>query len=88
MIVPACISWATPKPQFAFCMSILAGTALAMFKGHLQAVRGQDMVAEMSIYALVNNAAEVYSGMMMAVPPQRWSFLCDCSVAPSRGTAV
>jgi len=66
---------------FAFCMSILAGNALAILKGHLRAVHGEEMVAELSIYALVNDAAEVYPGMMMAVPPLQWSFLRDCSVA-------
>jgi hypothetical protein len=66
---------------FAFCMSILAGNALAILKGHLRAVHGDEMVAELSTYALVNDVAEVYPGMMMAVPPPEWSFLRDCSVA-------
>ncbi len=66
---------------FAFSMSILAGNALAILKGHLRAVHGDEMVAELSTYALVNDVAEVYPGMMMAVPPPEWSFLCDCSVA-------
>ena len=35
----------------------------------------------MSTYALVNDVAEIYPGMMMAVPPSEWSFLRDCSVA-------
>jgi hypothetical protein len=66
---------------FAFCMSILAGNALAILKGHLRAVHGDEMVAELSTYALVNDVAEVYPGMMMAVPPPEWSFLRGCSVA-------
>jgi IS4 transposase len=66
---------------FAFCMSILAGNALAILKGHLRAVHGDEMVAELSTYALVNDVAEVYPGMMMAVPPSEWSFLRDCAVA-------
>jgi hypothetical protein len=66
---------------FAFGMSILAGNALAILKGHLRAVHGDEMVAELSTYALVNDVAEVYPGMMMAVPPAEWSFLRGCSVA-------
>jgi Transposase DDE domain len=66
---------------FAFCMSILAGNALAILKGHLRAVHGDEMVAELSTYALVNDVAEIYPGMMMAVPPPEWSFLRGCSVA-------
>ena len=44
---------------FAFCMSILAGDALAILKGHLRAVHGEEMVAELSTYALVNDVAEL-----------------------------
>jgi hypothetical protein len=65
---------------FAFCMSVLAGNALAILKGNLRAVHGDEMVAELSTYALVNDVAEIYPGMMMAVPPPQWSFLDGCSV--------
>lgn len=66
---------------FAFCMSVLAGNALAILKGNLRAVHGDELVAELSTYALVNDVAEVYPGMMIAVPPPEWSFLRGCSVA-------
>ena len=66
---------------FAFCMSVLAGNALAVLKGNLRAAHGEEMVAELSTYALVNNVAEIYPGMMMAVPPPQWSFLQGCSLA-------
>jgi hypothetical protein len=65
---------------FAFCMSVLAGNALAILKANLRAVHGDEMVAELSTYALVNDVAEVYPGMMIAVPLPQWSFLHDCSV--------
>jgi len=64
---------------FAFCMSVLAGNALAVLKGNLRAVHGDDMVGELSTYALVNEVAEVYPGMMIAVPPVEWRSLHDCS---------
>jgi Transposase DDE domain len=65
---------------FAFCMSILAGNALAILKGNLRAVHGDEMVAELSTHALANDIAEIYPGMMMAVPPAEWSFLRNGSV--------
>ena len=52
---------------FAFCMSVIAGNALAVLKGNLRAVHGDEMVDEVSNYALVNDAAEIYPGMMIAV---------------------
>jgi hypothetical protein len=64
---------------FAFCISVVAGNALAILKGNLRAVHGDEMVAELSTYALVNDVAEVYPGMMIGVPAVAWSFLRDCS---------
>ena len=66
---------------FAFAMSVLAGNALAILKGNLRAVHGDEMVDEVSNYALVNDIAEVYPGMMIAVPPAQWSFLEGCSAS-------
>lgn len=66
---------------FAFSMSVLAGNALAVLKGSLRAAHGEEMVAELSDHALVNDLAEVYPGMMIAVPPTQWMFLGDCSAA-------
>ena len=65
---------------FAFCMSVLAGNALAILKGNLRAVHGEEMVVELSIFTVVNEVAEIYPGMMMAVPPMEWSFLRGGSV--------
>jgi hypothetical protein len=66
---------------FAFCMSVLAGNALAVLVGSLRAVHGDEMADELSPHALVTEVAEVYPGMMIAVPPARWMFLNDCSAA-------
>jgi hypothetical protein len=65
---------------FAFSMSVVAGNALAVLKGSLRSVHGDEMVAELSNYALVNDIAEVYPGMMIAVPPPEWSFVGSRSV--------
>jgi len=65
---------------FAFCMSVVAGNALGVLKGNLRSVHGDELVAELSTYALVNDIAEVYPGMMIAVPPPKWSFVESGSV--------
>jgi hypothetical protein len=66
---------------FAFSMSVVAGNALAILKGSLRSVHGDEMVAELSNYALVNDIAEVYPGMMIAAPPERWSLVGSGAVA-------
>jgi hypothetical protein len=65
---------------FAFCMSVVAGNALAVLKGNLRAVHGDEMVAALSDFALVDEVAEIYPGMMVGVPPREWSFVRQCSV--------
>ena len=57
---------------FACSMSAVAGHALAVLKGNLRVARGAEVAAEVSDCALVDEVAEVYPGMMMAVPPSRW----------------
>lgn len=57
---------------FAFSMSAVAGNALAVLKGNLRVAHGPEMAAEVSAFALVDEVAEVYPGMMVAVPPSRW----------------
>jgi hypothetical protein len=60
---------------FAFSMSVVSGNALAVLKGNLRAVHGQEMACEVSNYDLVNDIAEVYRGMMIAVPPPQWAWV-------------
>lgn len=60
---------------FAFSMSVLAGNALAVSKGSMRAVHGDEMAKEVSNHALVKDIAEIYPGMMIAAPPSVWSFL-------------
>lgn len=70
---------------FAFCMSVLAGNALAILMGNLRAVHGDEMVAEVSPHTLVKDASEVYLGMMIAVPPVEWEPLLCCSASQLAG---
>jgi hypothetical protein len=57
---------------FALSMSAVAGNALAVLKGNLRVAHGPEVAAEVSDFAPVDEVAEVYPGMMMAVPPARW----------------
>jgi hypothetical protein len=70
---------------FAFSMSVLAGNALAVLKGSLRAVHGDEMVNEVSNHALVNDVAEVYPGMMIAAPPSVWPTLSSYSAEQVAG---
>lgn len=65
---------------FAFSMSVVAGNALAVLKGNLRAAHGDEMVDELSDFALVDEVAEIYPGMMVAVPPGQWFFVRQGSV--------
>ena len=65
---------------FAFSMSVVAGNALAVLKGNLRAAHGDEMVEELSDFALVDEVAEIYPGMMVAVPPGQWFFVRQGSV--------
>jgi hypothetical protein len=57
---------------FAFAMSAVAGNALAVLKGNVRAAHGEEIAEEVSDFALVDEAAEAYPGMMVAVPPAAW----------------
>lgn len=57
---------------FAFSMSAVAGHALAVLKANLREAHGEEIAGEVSAFALVDEAAEDYPGMMKAVPPPAW----------------
>jgi hypothetical protein len=70
---------------FAFSMSAVAGNALAVLKGNLRVAHGLEVAAEVSDFALVDEVAEVYPGMMVAVPPARWPSLTRRGAAKVAG---
>jgi hypothetical protein len=57
---------------FAFSMATVAGHALGVLKGNLRVAHGEEIAAEVSAFELVDQAAEAYPGMMVAVPPAAW----------------
>jgi Transposase DDE domain len=66
---------------FAFSMSAVAGDALAVLKGNLRVAHGEEIAAEVSDFALVDEVAEVYPGMMLAVPAAAWPRLAGREAA-------
>jgi IS4 transposase len=70
---------------FGFSMSVVSGNALAVLKGNLRAVHGEEMAREVSNFELVDQAAEVYPGMMLAVPPEHWAWVRQSPAAVIAG---
>src|SRR3954466_8576239 len=70
---------------FAFSMSAVAGNALAVLKANLRVAHGPEVAAEVSDFALVDEVAEVYPGMMVAVPPAQWPIVARCGAAEVAG---
>jgi hypothetical protein len=66
---------------FAFSMSAIAGNALAVLQGNLRVAHGEEIAQEVSAFALVDEVAEVYPGMMLAVPPPAWPPPAGCEAA-------
>ena len=59
---------------FAFCLGLLACNAVALLKAALRAVHGEEVVSgQLSAYYLVLEIRQTYAGMMVALPPARWS---------------
>jgi IS4 transposase len=73
---------------FAFCMSAVAGNALAVLKGGLRAAHGAELAGEVSNFALVDEAAEVYPGMMIAVPAEHWDWVRGSSAEDLAGVLI
>lgn len=62
---------------FAFAMSVTAGNALAVVQQALRAQHGQQAVQELSYYQVVLEVAQVWLGMAIVMPTERWKFVRD-----------
>jgi DDE family transposase len=60
---------------FAFAMSLVAGNMLAVVIAALEAAHGKGLAENVSYHYLVDEVAGNYRGMMLVLPPQRWSFV-------------
>lgn len=73
---------------FAFCMSAVAANALAVLKGGLRAAHGEELAGEVSAFELTDQAAEVYPGMMIAVPAEQWVWVRRSSAGAIAGVLI
>jgi len=60
---------------FAFAMSVTAANALALVLAALRQAQGQEAAEQLSFYRLVDELSHTWRGLMIALPPERWSFL-------------
>jgi hypothetical protein len=58
---------------FTFCVALLLENTLAMLKGSLRAVHGEEATAEISGNLLCYELQTTYEGMMVAIPPEQWT---------------
>lgn len=65
---------AYPKAAlFAFCLGLLASNAVALIKAALRAEHGVESEEQLSVYYAALDIQQVYRGMMIALPADRWS---------------
>ncbi|MBN9118810.1 MAG: transposase, partial [Planctomycetes bacterium] len=64
---------AYPKAAlFAFCLGLLASNALALIRAAVRAEHGAEVEDELSVYYAALDIQQVYRGMMIALPADRW----------------
>ncbi len=67
---------------FGFCVALLAYNVLAVVKGALRAVHGEDKIAdEVSGYYLAGHLQRTYDGMTIAIPEDEWRIFQKMSTA-------
>ena len=58
---------------FGFCVALVAYNVLAVVKGALRSVHGEEKIAnEVSGYYLAGHLGRTYDGMMIAIPEEEW----------------
>jgi len=65
---------------FGFCLALLAYNAVSVVKASLRAVHGEPTVHEQfSMYYMTLEVQQVYTGMMIAIPPAHWTIFATLS---------
>jgi hypothetical protein len=65
---------AYPKAAlFAFCLGLLASNAVALIRAAVRAEHGAGAAEQLSVYYAALDIQQVYRGMMIALPADRWS---------------
>jgi len=63
-----------PAALFAFCVALSCYNVLAALKGALRAVHGWKTIEEtLSNFYMTDEISSVYRGMMIALPPPKWT---------------
>jgi hypothetical protein len=63
-----------PAALFAFCVAVGCYNLLAVIKGALRGVHGQKTIeATLSNFYMADEISGVYRGMMIALPPTKWT---------------
>jgi hypothetical protein len=60
---------------FTFAMAVSAGNALAVVQQALQSAHGEEPVAELSYYAVVLEISQIWLGMAIVMPTEKWTFI-------------
>jgi len=66
---------------FVFCLALSAANAVAVLKAALRAVHGEEASNELSGYYLTLEIKQVYPGMMIALPPEKWLIFAAMTTA-------
>jgi IS4 transposase len=70
-----------PAALFVFCLALMAANAVAVLKAALRATHGEETAEEMSAYYMSLEIKQVHEGMMIALPPEEWTFFRTMSLA-------
>jgi hypothetical protein len=70
-----------PAALFVFCLALMAANAVAVLKAAMRATHGEETADEMSGYYLALEIKQTHTGMMIALPPNKWTVFRDMSVA-------
>jgi IS4 transposase len=70
-----------PAALFVFCLALMAANAVAVLKAAMRVTHGVEEADEMSAYYMALEIKQVHEGMMIALPPEDWTFFRTMSVA-------
>jgi IS4 transposase len=70
-----------PAALFTFCLALLAANAVAVLKAAMRSTHGEETADEMSAYYMALEIKQTYAGMMIALPPGKWTVFRTMSLA-------
>jgi hypothetical protein len=64
---------------FVFCLALMASNSVAVLKAAVRSAHGEKEASEMSSYYVALEIKQVYTGMMIALPPEQWVIFREMS---------